>query len=157
MFEALLNQKGVVMIRTILMILMSLVTYSCSQENTNTVCYGDTLFWKNTKATYRIIEISRDGGDTYDLIDSAAGNSGDFKWAVTGPGTTNALIKTITYKAPKSHIINYFMRLFGYQDNSTAVILKSYSIMPPQDITPCKKNSSYRKTADIRNKRKEII
>lgn len=142
MIEALLNQKGVVMIKTVLMIFMSLVTYSCSQENTNTVCYGDTLFWKNTKATYRIIEISRDGGDTYDLIDSAAGNSGDFKWAVTGPGTTNALIKTIIF-----------------ENDTFAVTYKPYSIMPPQDIpaTGYKKSSNYRKTADIRNKRKEII
>jgi hypothetical protein len=45
------------------------------------------------------IELSRNGGSSYELLAAAAPNTGSFAWAVTGSASTNALVR-LTWNGP---------------------------------------------------------
>lgn len=86
------------------------------------------------------IEISRDGGNSYELIANDQPNIGYYNWTITGPETFQALIK-ITSVGDSSvyDVSNYFFRIAAgveYKQGSSVndQILNSNAVTPQENL-----------------------
>lgn len=59
-----------------------------------TIGDGYNILWSNTNFNNDVkIEISRDGGSSWETITDSTENDGDYKWDIVGPPSTNCLVR----------------------------------------------------------------
>ena len=80
------------------------------------------------------IELSRDGGNTFELIADNQPNVGFYQWSVTGPATFQALIKISSKKYPE--IFDISNNFFSIGVGAPSTTLNQEDIINPNAIAP---------------------
>ncbi len=90
---------------------------------------AQTLTWTatdNVAVTSVDLQLSRNGGTTWETIAAGVANSGSYPWTVTGPATSNAILKVTAYDAAGNSGSDLSDASFMILDGATGTLLATF-------------------------------
>ena len=99
----------------------------------------ETIFWGSSGIFGNVrIEISRDDGATYQVLFDSVANTGNQTWVVTGPPTSQALIRITSLEDSVSSVSEYPFTIGAgipeVQGSTPGVVQNTYAVTPQENL-----------------------